>query len=106
MTAMCPRCRELRNLQTTVTKWVSKERDSRIRMRTESHHCEECGVFVSSEDSEETARHDTETHQDDNRNNPDDPPQGPGDGSPVVPSRPRPSPLEQVAEEIRGPGKI
>ena len=99
MTAMCPRCRELRNMQSTVTKWMSKERDGRRRMRTESHHCEKCGVFVSSEDSEETALDDRGTLIDDNQKNQDDPNRDTPDGSPTVPTPTGPSPQEGATKE-------
>ena len=104
-TALCPGCRVLRNLQTAVTVWKADEDDGGRRMRTESHHCEVCGVFVSSEDREETAPVDPGAHQGNDRERPHDPTRGPGDGSPVVPPQPRPTPLEDAAAVISGPSK-
>ena len=55
-TAMCPACRVLRNMRTTVVVRTVVGKDGKKRqIRTESHHCETCGMFVSSADREDTA---------------------------------------------------
>jgi len=54
-TAMCPACQALRNMRTTVLVRTVTDKDGKKRqIQTESHHCETCGRFVSSEDKEIT----------------------------------------------------
>jgi len=48
-TAMCSGCRALRNMRVTVAVRTVIGKDGKERqIRTESHHCERCGLFVSS----------------------------------------------------------
>jgi len=53
MAEMCPRCRELRNTKQTVTNRRIDTPDGKTReIRTTSYHCETCGSFIRSEDTE------------------------------------------------------
>ena len=50
---VCPRCRELRNMQVTVSRRRVVDCDGRVtHVCVRALHCEQCGTFVRSEDVE------------------------------------------------------
>lgn len=54
MPELCPKCRQLRELRTTVSSRKVETPDGKSKeIRTTSYHCEACGAFVRSEDTEE-----------------------------------------------------
>lgn len=53
-TAMCPRCRRVRNIAVTTSTRTAVGVDGQERtIRTTSYHCEVCHHFVRSEDTPE-----------------------------------------------------
>lgn len=54
---LCPKCRQLRNAKLSVaTRKVSNPGGKIKEITTTSFHCEECGAFIRSEDTEESGK--------------------------------------------------
>lgn len=57
MSELCPKCRQLRNAKVTVSSRKVRTPEGKPKeIKTTSFHCEVCGAFVRSEDTEEPAR--------------------------------------------------
>jgi len=54
MSELCPKCRRLQNAKVTVSSRNVATPDGKTReIKTSSFHCEACGAFIRSEDTEE-----------------------------------------------------
>lgn len=53
MPELCPKCRELRNAKVTVSSRKVETTEGKTKeIKTSSFHCEACGAFIRSEDTE------------------------------------------------------